>query len=94
METTTAKTIDANEAYRVYHVTRAWLRENRNAKSIRCAPLFGLDMYGKEYIRYLYNVADIEREIQKAVDAFQISGNDRRPDVSGERRQEISIQTW
>lgn len=67
MDQPAPKTIDANEAFRVYHVTRAWLRQKRASGAIRCAALKGNDMYGKEYIRNLYNVEDIEREIKNAM---------------------------
>ena len=67
MDQQAPKTIDANEAFRVYHVTRAWLRQKRASGAIRCAALKGNDMYGKEYTRNLYNVEDIEREIKNAM---------------------------
>lgn len=67
MDQPAPKTIDANEAFRVYHVTRAWLRQKRASGAIRCAALKGNDMYGKEYTRNLYNVEDIEREIKNAM---------------------------
>ena len=67
MDQPAPKTLDANEAFRVYHVTRSWLRQKREAGIIRCAAIKGHDMYGKEYTRYLYDVEDIEREIKKAM---------------------------
>lgn len=59
-----AKTVGANEAYQLYHVTRAWLRERRNAGSIRCSETHGVGANGRPYVKYLYNVEDIERELQ------------------------------
>ena len=59
-----AKTVGANEAYQLYHVTRAWLRERRNAGSIRCSETHGVGFDGRPYIEYLYNVEYIERELK------------------------------
>ena len=67
MDQPAPKTIDANEAFRVYHVTRAWLRQKRATGAIRCAALKGNDIYGKEYTRNLDKVEDIEREIKNAM---------------------------
>lgn len=83
MDQPAPKTIDANEAFRVYHVTRAWLRQKRASGAIRCAALKGNDMYGKEYTRNLYNVEDIEREIKNAMtSASDSSQSDPAPDSS------------
>lgn len=59
-----AKMVGANEAYQLYHVTRAWLREHRNSGSIRCSETHGRGFDGRSYVKYLYNVEDIERELQ------------------------------
>ena len=58
-----AKTVGANEAYQLYHVTRAWLRERRNEGKIRCSETHGVGFNGRPYIKYLYDVEDIEREL-------------------------------
>ncbi|MBR4260030.1 MAG: hypothetical protein IKQ17_13430 [Kiritimatiellae bacterium] len=60
MKETHPKMMDANEAYRVYHVTRAWLREKRSAGIIRGSSIMGCGAGGREYVRNLYNVDDIE----------------------------------
>ena len=83
MDQPAPKTIDANEAFRVYHVTRAWLRQKRATGAIRCAALKGNDIYGKEYTRNLYNVEDIEREIKNAMTPVADScQSDPAPDSS------------
>ena len=58
------KTISANEAFEIYHVTRAWLRGHRNAGTIRFAETHGKGRDGKAYTKYLYYVQDIERELK------------------------------
>lgn len=63
MEEAHPKMMDANEAYRVYHVTRAWLREKRGAGIIRGSSITGCGVGGRQYIRNLYSVGDIERAL-------------------------------
>ena len=58
-----AKTVGANEAYQLYHVTRAWLRERSEAGVIRCSETHGVGANGRTYVKYLYSVEDIEREL-------------------------------
>ena len=58
------KLMDANEAHEVYGVTRAWLRGHRNAGTIRCSETHGKGRDGRPYVRYFYNVQDIERELR------------------------------
>ena len=82
------KMVSANEAYQLYHVTRAWLRERRNAGTLQCSETHGVGFDGKHYIKYLYNVSDIERELRSfasRAQAHQI-GSSGREDAAGENR--------
>lgn len=58
------KMVDANAAYEQYHVTRSWLREHRLAGTIRCTETHGRGRDGRAWVRYLYNVEDLENELR------------------------------
>lgn len=60
--------ITANEAYAIYGVTRAWLRENAEAGAIRKTAIEGVNKKGYPYVRNLYNVEDIEKIMAQVVD--------------------------
>ena len=61
MKNEKAKLIDANGAHREYCVTRAWLRSMFENGRIRRGETLGVDAHGRPYVRYLYNVEDIEK---------------------------------
>lgn len=64
-----AKLIDANGAHREYCVTRAWLRSMFENGRIRRGETHGVDAHGRPYVRYLYNVEDIEKVLATEVEA-------------------------
>lgn len=69
------KYISANDAYERYRVTRAWLRENADAGTIRRT---GITLenrrLGKKCVKFLYSVEDIEREL----DSWASNSQERR----------------
>jgi hypothetical protein len=58
---TAPKTMDANAVYKSYSVTRGWLRQKYAEGRLRRTETHGLNQEGKEYIKFLYSVEDIER---------------------------------
>ena len=54
----------ANESYEEYGTTRAWLRSKAEQGKIRLSVLAGRNSRGEEFIKKLYLVEDIERELK------------------------------
>ena len=63
------KMMTANEAYKAYSVTRAWLRNAAAERRIRRSTVHGRDSLGRSYVKYLYAVADIEGALMEVQDA-------------------------